>query len=126
MTQQLKHPVRASDVPDRLDNDYVHIDRGGARVLAEVAHEMRQPLTAALAALHSIRITSNDRFRQHAYVILDRQFQRLSHLLDDHPTEIHAFASRYVPISVYVVTTSNQAIWTVERGVIRYAQQVEE
>ena len=83
MTQQLKHPVRASDVPDRLDNDYVHIDRGGARVLAEVAHEMRQPLTAALAALHSIRITSNDRFRQHAYVILDRQFQRLSHLLDD-------------------------------------------
>ena len=84
MTQHLKHTDRAFSVPvDRVENRRTPIDRGGARVLAEVAHEMRQPLTAALAALHSIRLSRSDRFRQHAYVVLDRQFQRLSHLIDD-------------------------------------------
>ncbi len=84
MDPHFKEPDRALHAPNhRADNDDSHIDRSGARVLAEVAHEMRQPLSAALAALHTIRISRNDRFREHAYVVLDRQFQRLSHLLDD-------------------------------------------
>ncbi|RPI51903.1 MAG: sensor histidine kinase [Acidobacteria bacterium] len=84
MTRHVKDLARALHVPEpRVDNENVHIDRSGAKVLAEVAHEMRQPLSAALAALHTIRISRNDRFREHAYIVLDRQFQRLSHLLDD-------------------------------------------
>lgn len=50
----------------------------------------------------------------------------VSHLLDDHPTEIHAFASRNVPLSLYVMTVENKAMWTVENGRIRYTQQIPE
>ncbi len=83
MTRYFKELARALHAPAaRIDHD-IHIDRGGAKVLAEVAHEMRQPLSAALAALHTIRVSQNDRFREHACRVLDRQFQRLSHLLDD-------------------------------------------
>ena len=48
----------------------------------------------------------------------------VSHLLDDHPTEIHAFVSRYVPISLMVATIENRAMWLVEKGTIRYEEQL--
>ena len=50
----------------------------------------------------------------------------VSHLLDDHPTEIHAFVSRYVPISLMVATIENRAMWLVEKGAIRYQEQIPE
>lgn len=50
----------------------------------------------------------------------------VSHLLDDHPTEIHAFVSRYVPISLMVGTTENRAMWAVDKGAIRYERQIDD
>jgi two-component system CheB/CheR fusion protein len=82
MTRQFKQLIGAVHPPAHLD-DEMRIDRDGAKVLAEVAHEMRQPLSAALAALHAMRFSRSSAYRRHACVVLDRQFQRLSHLLDD-------------------------------------------
>lgn len=48
----------------------------------------------------------------------------LSHLLDPQPTEIHAFVSRNIPISMMIVTVENDRIWEVANGAIRYAGDV--
>lgn len=61
----------------------VKFDPHTAEVLAEIAHEMRQPLAAALAAFHVLRRGATDTHPQTAWGVLDRQFKRLSRLLDD-------------------------------------------
>jgi hypothetical protein len=43
----------------------------------------------------------------------------ISHLLDETPTEIHAFVSHYVPIPMLVVTTRNKHSWIVANGTIQ-------
>lgn len=58
-------------------------DAHTAEVLAEIAHEMRQPLAAALAAFHVLRLSAGESHAQAAWGVLDRQFRRLSRLLDD-------------------------------------------
>lgn len=50
----------------------------------------------------------------------------VSHLLDPQPTEIHAFVSRYVPISLAIITATNSEIWSVEDGRIAYVGPVED
>ena len=50
----------------------------------------------------------------------------VSHVLDDEPTEIHAFASRNVPIAIMVVTTNNRKLWTVRNGAIEFEQVLDE
>jgi len=58
-------------------------DRGSLEVLARVAHEARQPLSAARAAFEVIRHSPDDARRERAYRIVDRQFVRLARLFDD-------------------------------------------
>ena len=58
-------------------------DRGSLEVLARVAHEARQPLSAARAAFEVIRHSPDDARRERAYRIVDRQFGRLARLFDD-------------------------------------------
>ncbi|KPL69757.1 hypothetical protein SZ64_17805 [Erythrobacter sp. SG61-1L] len=48
----------------------------------------------------------------------------VTHLLDPYPTEIHAFASRYLPVELMVVTVDNKAMWSVVQGDIAYAGQL--
>ena len=38
----------------------------------------------------------------------------ISHLLDDTPTEIHVFAMYAAQVPVYVITTENEKLWSVE------------
>lgn len=61
----------------------VKFDTRTAEMLAEIAHEMRQPLAAALAAFHVLRRGAADTHPQTAWGVLDRQFKRLARLLDD-------------------------------------------
>lgn len=49
----------------------------------------------------------------------------VTHLLDPQPTEIHAFVSHNIPIALGVITISNNSIWAITGGQIRYVQDVE-
>lgn len=49
----------------------------------------------------------------------------VTHLLDPQPTEIHAFVSRNIPIGLGVITSSNNAVWAITNGRIRYARDVD-
>jgi hypothetical protein len=50
----------------------------------------------------------------------------LTHLLDPQPTEIHVFASYYVPIGLMIVTTENERLWSIERGRVGYIGKLDE
>ena len=50
----------------------------------------------------------------------------LTHLLDPQPTEIHAFVSRNVPVGLMVGIISNNAIWAVSNGRLRYTGDMTE
>jgi signal transduction histidine kinase len=54
-----------------------------ADLLVRVAHEMRQPLAAATSALQLLQECPDNRARERARVVLERQFQRLSRFVDD-------------------------------------------
>ena len=54
-----------------------------AGILAQVAHELRQPLTAASAAARVLQMSDDDGPRQRAHVVLDKQFVRLGRLVED-------------------------------------------
>ena len=54
------------------------------------------------------------------------EMQLVTHGLDDAPTEIHAFASRYFPLPLMVVTVENRAMWGVVNGTIEYLDQLSE
>jgi signal transduction histidine kinase len=68
----------------------VRIDHPLAETLAHIAHELRQPLSAALAAFHVIRSTHDEDRRTLAAAVVDRQFHRLGRLIDD-LTEVTLF-----------------------------------
>jgi signal transduction histidine kinase len=59
------------------------LDREAAAVLARTAHELRQPLNAASAAFGIIRQADDERLRERACAVVERQFAVLSRLLDD-------------------------------------------
>ena len=50
----------------------------------------------------------------------------LSHLLDPQPSEIHVFASYYIPIGLVLVTTQNELLWSVEQGRVGYVGKLDE
>ena len=59
------------------------IEGPAADVLARVAHEMRQPLAAAMSALQLLQDCPDNLVRHRAQVVLERQCQRLSRFIDD-------------------------------------------
>jgi signal transduction histidine kinase len=87
MSWSLGRVVRLLHVPTgRGDQERpapVTIDRTVVQTLAHVAHEIRQPLCAAIAACHVIRSTHRDASSKHASAVLDRQLKRISRLVDD-------------------------------------------
>jgi len=68
--------ARAQSVPSS-------INRSSAETMAHVAHELRQPLSAAVAALRVMRSSADETRREHARIVLDRQLHRLVRLIDD-------------------------------------------
>ncbi len=58
-------------------------DRRSVEMLVRVAHEARQPLSAARAAFQLIRQSPDDARRERACVVIDRQLARLARLFDD-------------------------------------------
>jgi signal transduction histidine kinase len=58
-------------------------DRRTLETFARVAHEARQPLSAARAAFELIRRSPGDAQRERAYAVVERQFVRLARLFDD-------------------------------------------
>jgi hypothetical protein len=50
----------------------------------------------------------------------------LTHLLDPQPTEIHIFASYYVPIGLMIITTENERIWSIDRDRVGYMGKLDE
>lgn len=59
------------------------LDERASAVLARIAHEMRQPLTAAAAAVSIIKQCDDPGRRVHVCGVLERQYQRLTRLLED-------------------------------------------
>ena len=60
-----------------------YLDIRTSEILARVAHEMRQPLVAIGAAAATIRQDSVDERRLHACDVIERQWSRLSRLIED-------------------------------------------
>src|SRR4051812_33225428 len=69
--------------PERGEIRSVSLDKFTAETLAHVAHELRQPLNAALAAFSVIRSSPHDQQRERAAAVIDRQLLRLARLIDD-------------------------------------------
>ena len=59
------------------------LERTAADVLARIAHEMLQPLAAAMSALQLLRECPDEPIGQRAGVMVEEQFQRLSRFIDD-------------------------------------------
>jgi signal transduction histidine kinase len=59
------------------------LERPAADVLARVAHEMVQPLAAAVSALQLLRECPDEPIGQRAGVMVEEQFQRLSRFIND-------------------------------------------
>jgi signal transduction histidine kinase len=84
MSSPWKRMTRAADLAGLAARaDEPSFDRKSVDVLARFAHEARQPLSAARAAFALMRLSPDDRQRQRASVIIDRQFVRLARLFDD-------------------------------------------
>jgi signal transduction histidine kinase len=59
------------------------VERTAADVLARVAHEILQPLTAAMSALQLLRECPEEAIGRRAEVMVEEQLQRLSRFIDD-------------------------------------------
>ena len=75
---EVGRPSRAVTTPDPRRP----LDPAAGEVLVRVAHEMRQPLSAVSAAIHSLKDDDRSR-REHACSVLERQCTRLSRLVED-------------------------------------------
>lgn len=58
-------------------------DRNSIELCARVVHEARQPLAAARAAFELLRRSTDDAQRNRAYAVIERQFERLTRVVDD-------------------------------------------
>jgi signal transduction histidine kinase len=56
---------------------------GKDEFLAVVAHELRQPLHASLAALRMMMAGGEPDFREHASSVIERQLSQMTHLVED-------------------------------------------
>jgi len=50
----------------------------------------------------------------------------VTHLLDEHPTEIHVFSSYYIPLQMMVMTIDNKIVWQIEGGTFLGATSMDE
>lgn len=50
----------------------------------------------------------------------------LSHLLDPQPTETHVFWQLWSRQPIYLVTTQNSLIWSIEKGRIRFVEKIQD
>ena len=76
-------PVTNLLPPARISEDLTGVGVSATEFLAIVAHEMRQPLNAGLAALQVLRATTGTKGRERACQIIERQLDRLSRLVED-------------------------------------------
>ena len=76
-------PVTNLLPPARISEDLTGVGVSATEFLAIVAHEMRQPLNAGLAALQVLRATTGTKGRERACQIIERQLARLSRLVED-------------------------------------------
>jgi signal transduction histidine kinase len=76
-------PVTNLLPPARFDEDPAGARRSATEVLAIAAHEMRQPLHAALAALQALRSATDTNRRERACQVIERQLAQLSRLVED-------------------------------------------
>ena len=75
-------PVTYLLPPARAGEDLAGVRISATEFLAVVAHEMRQPLNAGLAALQVLRSAADTKGRERACQIIDRQLARLSRLVE--------------------------------------------
>ena len=59
------------------------LEQEATDVLARLAHEARQPLSAARTAFQIMRSCPDDERRARACVVVERQFERLARIFDD-------------------------------------------
>ena len=76
-------PVTNLLPPARISEDLTGVGLSTTEFLAIVAHEMRQPLNAGLAALQVLGSTTGTKGRERACQIIERQLDRLSRLVED-------------------------------------------
>ena len=76
-------PVTNLLPPARISEDLTGVGVSATEFLAIVAHEMRQPLNAGLAALQVLGSTTGTKGRERACQIIERQLARLSRLVED-------------------------------------------
>ena len=76
-------PVTNLLPPARISEDLAGAGVSTTEFLAIVAHEMRQPLNAGLAALQVLGSTTGTKGRERACQIIERQLARLSRLVED-------------------------------------------
>ena len=76
-------PVTNLLPPARFGEDLAGAGISATEFLAIVAHEMRQPLNAGLAALQVLRSATDTKGRERACQIIERQLARLSRLVED-------------------------------------------
>jgi PAS domain S-box-containing protein len=74
-----------ADVTDRkhAEEELRESDRRKTEFLATLAHELRNPLAPISNGLHLLRLASDDRAREKARGMMERQLRHLVHLVDD-------------------------------------------
>jgi signal transduction histidine kinase len=76
-------PVTNLLPPARFAEDLASVGTSATAFLAIVAHEMRQPLNAGVAALQVLRSATGTNGRERACQVIERQLARLSRLVED-------------------------------------------
>jgi PAS domain S-box-containing protein len=74
-----------ADVTDRkrAEEELRETDRRKTEFLATLAHELRNPLAPISNGLHLLRLAGDDRTREKARGMMERQLRHLVHLVDD-------------------------------------------
>jgi PAS domain S-box-containing protein len=71
------------DEQKKLQEQLRRADRRKDEFLATLAHELRNPLAPVCNALEIIQRTDSDPLREEAFHIIERQVQKMVHLIDD-------------------------------------------
>src|SRR4051812_13112378 len=80
---EITAPVVARRKTETLAKHLLDTDRGKNEFLAMLSHELRNPLAPILAALHIMRLRTNDPATSRERAVIERQVNHLSRLVDD-------------------------------------------
>ncbi len=114
-----------ADIWEAAADEVLRVTRERDRELCIVAHEMRQPLAAAVAAQRLLDVTKQD-VRNHARSVLARQLHHLSELIDgllDY-SRLTAEAPVLPRLHVDMIETVQRAIESVESSAGERRQEV--